>query len=1046
MAQFCSLSAHHNTYYNLCRRDQSVKSITIISTQRQHTVKVNHVPLSVSKQQLKALFDVHGSCDVHLRHQYGQIEQHAFVNFTSHKAAQAAAKRLNGTVFSGGTITVKLQGCNCHTSLSTSTGTYTVKVENLSKKVTKEILEEVFGFYGDTEVISVKINTPDTSPFNYAYINYSNAQDAQRAVEELNGSKILGSVVRVKIQNSGNLDTRSPTSFPVTVSQYLPTSNRYPITHLPSSVPTAVPQAAPQPVTCQPWHGRFASFPQPLPYYGGYPAFPSPSVIRPGGFSMFPSPPPAFVAPLPAELGVLTRPPRYDSSKPPLSNTIKVTIHGHLTGEDLETIFDQFGTITMKPNIISGTPDFAYVNYESPDQAQVAAMSMHRQRIKGVSVDVKVSKDNRRSSALMAQASSHDYQNIDCEPLIVQVMTSSDLPEFKLQLQGIESSTSIRVMPMKSGNGFNISGNQEKLEEAQSLLKVVISKAQEKIEEEHFTLLCHCVPLFTNQETLKQIAKIEQRHCVEFHVFNSSTQQPVEISILSKSIAIQFVHHTNSPATIGCASRYLCASSSTQMELPEADSADVWEWQDDDGSFKPYERDQCKDFSLRFQQDPTSTFTCSIVTKLGLTEYAINFQTMKQTNVSTGKSRHIQHQSVKGSSAVWYFNDNEERMVPFTKQQSLEIERARMSGTTTLLMNINRKRYKLDLIQMKQTNMHTSRERKITRKPPTSRLLNFRVRGLKESLKQAVLDLKEELQAGVVTTSIPLPSDSEGTFHSSLHELTNNYFVSASICDNTMHIEGVQGYIDKVAIKVREETLSFESKILARRSSTAASTSHSVPWPQPEYWEVQTEEIVLKAVSHGSKEWKDVETLMHATLPSARIQKLERIQNKWLWEKYCFSKERMSQQNNGVINERELFHGTSTTPPEKIYKSRQGFDFRFCSTHTLWGTGTYFAVEARYSDAKYAYHLSGVKQLILAKVLTGEAYQSPTPERDLTKPPVNKKKQLSMGMNLSAFVDELYDSVHGTANGLDIYVIYDHDKAYPDYLITYITNHSYLLS
>lgn len=158
------------------RRRES-KYVPTVSLKQHHTVKVNHVPLSVSKQQLKVLFGTHGSCEVHLRHQYGHKEQHAFVNYASHEAAQAAVK-LNGTTLNGGKITVKLQG----EWTSTAKGNCTVKVENLSKKTTEETLEEIFGFFGDTEVVSVKINTSANSPFNYAYVNYSSMQDAQRAV------------------------------------------------------------------------------------------------------------------------------------------------------------------------------------------------------------------------------------------------------------------------------------------------------------------------------------------------------------------------------------------------------------------------------------------------------------------------------------------------------------------------------------------------------------------------------------------------------------------------------------------------------------------------------------------------------------------------------------------------------------------------------------------------------------------------------------------------------------------------------------------------
>ena len=149
----------------------------------------------------------------------------------------------------------------------------------------------------------------------------------------------------------------------------------------------------------------------------------------------------------------------------------------------------------------------------------------------------------------------------------------------------------------------------------------------------------------------------------------------------------------------------------------------------------------------------------------------------------------------------------------------------------------------------------------------------------------------------------------------------------------------------------------------------------------------------------------------------------------------------MYEQNNGIINEKQLFHGTSSTPPEKIFKSRQGFDFRFCS-NGMWGTGTYFAVIASYSDTKYAYRSAGAKQLILAKVLTGETYRCSS-DPSLKKPPVKKSHVLS-STSSDTFVDELYDSVCGHKNGSDIFVIYDHEKAYPDYLITYDTTRGYL--
>lgn len=158
---------------------------------------------------------------------------------------------------------------------------------------------------------------------------------------------------------------------------------------------------------------------------------------------------------------------------------------------------------------------------------------------------------------------------------------------------------------------------------------------------------------------------------------------------------------------------------------------------------------------------------------------------------------------------------------------------------------------------------------------------------------------------------------------------------------------------------------------------------------------------------------------MHKTLPTAVISKLERIQNEWLWKRYSFAKQRMIEKNGqDKLNERQLFHGTKSTTPDKIYQSEQGFDFRCSGETNMWGAGTYFAVNASYSNS-YSYSLTqNDKQMFLADVLTGVAYKC-QPDPKLKKPPQN------------------HDSVTGHTNGSDIFVIYDLDQSYPEYLITY---------
>ena len=194
----------------------------------------------------------------------------------------------------------------------------------------------------------------------------------------------------------------------------------------------------------------------------------------------------------------------------------------------------------------------------------------------------------------------------------------------------------------------------------------------------------------------------------------------------------------------------------------------------------------------------------------------------------------------------------------------------------------------------------------------------------------------------------------------------------------------------------------------------------------PDEWEPQNEDIELKLLVKSSAEWLKVSEPFLATLPSKHIIKIQRIQNKWLWEKYYQHRERMKTKNESVINEKLLFHGTRNTPPSDIYQDEEGFDMRF-SNAGMWGMGNYFAVNASYSDG-YAHHLSdGTWQMFLAKVLTGHSI---TLESDSTlrMPPIKEP---------SAQRKIRYDTVTGCTQGSQVYIAYSNDKAYPFYLISY---------
>ena len=188
----------------------------------------------------------------------------------------------------------------------------------------------------------------------------------------------------------------------------------------------------------------------------------------------------------------------------------------------------------------------------------------------------------------------------------------------------------------------------------------------------------------------------------------------------------------------------------------------------------------------------------------------------------------------------------------------------------------------------------------------------------------------------------------------------------------------------------------------------------------------------------GKHEYSDVSLIVRLQLCAytriqVRITRLHRIQNRWLWERYVQHKERLARKNgDDYVNEMCLFHGTRETP-QKIYFSEEGFDMRY-SCGGSWGIGNYFAVNASYSDRVFSYvcKTADVKQLLMAKVLTGHSFASEV-DKSLRKPPIMKDRRCQ----ISGIEDPRYDTVTGVTRGCRVYITYSNDKAYPCYLITY---------
>ena len=119
---------------------------------------------------------------------------------------------------------------------------------------------------------------------------------------------------------------------------------------------------------------------------------------------------------------------------------------------------------------------------------------------------------------------------------------------------------------------------------------------------------------------------------------------------------------------------------------------------------------------------------------------------------------------------------------------------------------------------------------------------------------------------------------------------------------------------------------------ILRRGSGAGQVGAACQPPLE--WAPMTEgvNLALVDVPEGSREMDTVRGKLLATVPSAKVVLLQRVQNRWLWEAFSFQRRRMAAAAGSdwdpAAGERELFHGTSKNDPRLVYDGREGFDPR----------------------------------------------------------------------------------------------------------------------
>ena len=303
--------------------------------------------------------------------------------------------------------------------------------------------------------------------------------------------------------------------------------------------------------------------------------------------------------------------------------------------------------------------------------------------------------------------------------------------------------------------------------------------------------------------------------------------------------------------------------------------------------------------------------------------------------------------------------------------------------------------------------------------------ITLRIHGLESDVENAVSQIETKLMVKLVECTVSLPEVASTDYAPAVSSLVFNnarqYCVSVEEHQqsNKITIHGEQTYVKRVEVALLGQTLLLQKEL------------HKIDSEFPTNWTEQSEECAFEDAS--KEEQKFVLDLMEKTIPKVNIKTLKRIQHKSQWKFYSLQRDTM--RRNHDPNEMHLFHGTRNTDPNEVVKSEKGIDFRHsrCS-RLLWGNGSYFAVKASYSHADYAHEIDDqlfgkYKQLIIAKVLTGLSKDYGTQSMStLNMPPTEK---LPDGKTV------VYDTVCGTTNGCKVYVVFDHCRVYPAYIVKY---------
>ncbi|XP_077982750.1 protein mono-ADP-ribosyltransferase PARP14-like isoform X2 [Glandiceps talaboti] len=186
---------------------------------------------------------------------------------------------------------------------------------------------------------------------------------------------------------------------------------------------------------------------------------------------------------------------------------------------------------------------------------------------------------------------------------------------------------------------------------------------------------------------------------------------------------------------------------------------------------------------------------------------------------------------------------------------------------------------------------------------------------------------------------------------------------------------------------------------------------------------------LLVQLDSSSLEYKEVKQRFCQTASSFQsVVKIQRIQNRQLYDHYSTKLDHFKKKNPKIKNERTLYHGTKGDAVGPIVYN--GFNRAYAgkAAGTWFGKGCYFAVNSSYSmqDRYSPADKQGQKWIFQVRVLVGEYTKGSS---EMIEPPPKP----------GGDSNDLYDSVVDDVTTPKAFTIFYDYQFYPDYIITITT-------